>query len=187
MEEQTQTEKLLQPFLQKLQDELAKIIGTTVAVCKVVNKEGQICFRLLGLPKACQMVMATEKGMAGCNASCESCNALVKEKEEALLVQCHIGFLGFYFPIFIEGQKLGAVTGCAGLIPEKMIEAELKDKYQSIAENYGIKDKEEFTEEVLKNTKTVAKEDMDRNLSLLKNVVEEVIGVYETELKMALS
>jgi ligand-binding sensor protein len=184
---QEETKELLQPFLQRLQDQLSKIIGVTVAVCKVINKDGEICFRLTKLPKACQMIMETEKGMAGCNSSCRACNMLVKEKEEAMLVQCHIGFLGFYFPIFVEGQKIGAITGCAGLIPEEISQEGIKEKYLKIAEDYGVQDKESFIQEIMSGVKVIPKERMNENLFLLRKVVEEVIGVYKQELKSALT
>jgi ligand-binding sensor protein len=179
-------EKILEPFLQKLQDELSKILGVSVAVCKVVDKEGKICFRLTQLPSTCQMIMATEKGMRGCNTSCQACNELVKEKGEALLVQCHVGFLGFYFPIFIEGERVGAITGCAGLIPQTISLEELREKYQKIAQDYNLEDKEKFLEEILTNTQVVSKEKIDQNLSLLKKVVEEIIETYKEELKSVL-
>lgn len=168
----TEDEKTqVQGFLQKVQKDFSEILGVMVAVCKVVDAEGNVLFRLAAPPQVCNSIMQTEKGMDGCNTSCGACNSLVKSEDEGKLVQCHAGFLGFFFPIEIAGEKVGAITGCAGLIPDDISEEEMKEKYAQLAEDYGIADKDAFVSDLSANVKRVPMAKMNESLDLLNTTL----------------
>lgn len=169
-EEKTQ----MQEFLQKVQKDFSEILGVMVAVCKVVDAEGNVLLRLATPPQVCNAIMQTAKGMEGCNTSCGACNSLTKTENEGKLVQCHAGFLGFFFPIKIAGEKVGAITGCAGLIPDDISEEEMKIKYQQLADDYAIADKDAFISDLSANVKRVPMEKMNESLDLINTTLSSL-------------
>lgn len=122
-----------------------KIFKMEVAVCKVVDKEGNVLLRLENPPNICKLIMSSKKGMEGCNFSCGATNALVKEKDKPVFITCHAGFVGFYFPIIIDNQKMGGITGCLAMIAgvsEKEIDKEISKRCQTLAEKYELNKEE---------------------------------------------
>jgi len=179
-------EEFLKKFLETVQGELNKIFEMPIAVCKIVDLNGNVLFRLDTPPEVCKIMMSSEKGMAGCLASCGGANALVKEKDEAVLITCHAGFVGFYFPIVIEDKKLGGITGCLAMISEAIDEETAKEKYRELARNYDL-ESESLIKTVSAEFKTVTEKEKEKLLTLLKNTLAEIFKIYEIELKEALT
>jgi ligand-binding sensor protein len=176
--------EFLNKFLGEAQEKMCQIFGMKVSVCKVVDKEGNILLRLDTLPEICKMIMETKEGMAGCNASCGATNALVKEKDAPVFITCHAGFMGFYFPIVIEGEKLGGITGCLAMVPE-FSEEKIKERCEELAKKYGL-DEKRLERVFRQDFKAVSAREKENYLNLLKNTLQEVFDAYGIELKESL-
>lgn len=174
-------EEFLNKFLGDVREKMNQIFGMAVSVCKVVDKEGNILLRLDTLPETCKMIMETKAGMDGCNASCGATNALVKEKDKPVFITCHAGFVGFYFPIVVEGEKLGGITGCLAMMPEAS-EEKIKRNCEDLAKKCGL-DEKKFEMVFRKDFKLVSAKEKEDYLKLLKNTLQEVFNVYQAELK----
>jgi len=173
--------EFLNKFLKNVQEKMNGIFGMAVAVCKVVDKEGNVLLRLDTPSEICKMLMGTKEGMAGCNASCGAANALVKEKDAPVFITCHAGFMGFYFPIVIEDEKLGGITGCLAMVPE-LSEEEIKERCEELAKKYSL-DERRLEGVFRQDFKAVSASEKENYLKLLKNTLQEVFEVYKIELK----
>jgi len=174
-------EEFLNKFLGDVREKMNQIFGMAVAVCKVVDKGGNVLLKLATPPETCKMLMETKAGMDGCNASCGAANALVKKKDKPVFITCHAGFMGFYFPIVVEGEKLGGITGCLAMVPEAS-EEEIKGKCEDLAKKCGL-DEEKFEMVFRKDFKLVSAKEKENYLKLLKNTLQEVFNIYQVELK----
>lgn len=173
--------EFLNKFLEDVREKMNQIFGMTVAVCKVVDREGNVLLRLDTSPQICKMIMSSKQGMDGCNASCGAANALVKEKDEPVFITCHVGFMGFYFPIVIEDEKMGGITGCLAMVPE-ISEEEIKERCEDLARKYNL-DSKEFESVFRQDFQSVSSDEKERYLQLLKKTLQEVFDVYQVELK----
>jgi len=120
-----------EPFvkiLQQTQDELANIMD---AIVVTTDSEGNLITEMSGMPKACEMIRATQKGLEGCEKSYAAAMSLFGKREEPYIGPCHAGFTSIWIPLKVKGKIVGSITGCGGLPADKTDE-EIREEYGNL-------------------------------------------------------
>lgn len=127
--------------LQVLQDDFAESVGGQIVI---TDKEGNLVTKMSGAQRACKLIMATEKGKEKCSEAYKTALSLVKTMKEPAFMDCYAGYASLWVPIKVKEEIVGSITGCGGRYDRGENQEELKEKYSKLADELGIKDKEDF-------------------------------------------
>jgi ligand-binding sensor protein len=163
--------------LQSLQDDFAEIMG---AIIVTTDRNGDLVTKMSGLPKPCQIIRETEKGLEACNKDYYNAVSLSGKHRDLALIKCHAGFVALYIPIFLKGELVGSITGCGGRFSGESDE-EMGRVYRNLAGELGIIDAEGFVEVVKTDSKVASEEEIKRRISIISTAIETLIE--ETPLK----
>jgi ligand-binding sensor protein len=180
--------KELLDALQNIQDEFSDMMGSIIVT---TDRKGELITKMSGLPKACQIIRGTKKGLESCDRCYHSALALAGKEKNTVIMECPFGFVALYVPIIIDGKAVGSVTGCGGMFAGKG-EDETRERYLKYADDLGIQDKDGFVEVVLKESKVASRDEIERRTKVisasitslaqetaLKKVFEEGLGKSE--------
>lgn len=163
--------------LKSLQDDFAEIMG---AIIVTTDRNGDLVTKMSGLPKACQMIRSTKKGLAACTKDYQNALSLSGKHKDVALIKCHAGFIALYVPIFLKGELIGSITGCGGLFSGLSDEG-IKEEYTKLAQELGISNPEKLIRVVKTETKVASEDEIKRRISLISTTIQTL--VEETPLK----
>lgn len=155
--------------LQKLQDDFAESVGGQIVT---TDKEGNLVTKMSGAQRACQLIMATEKGKEKCSEAYKAALSLVKSMKEPAFMDCHAGYASLWVPIKVQEEIVGSITGCGGRYDRGESKEELKEKYLKLAEELGVKDKEDFLKAAVDEVKNpITEAEMKKRAERLSKLV----------------
>lgn len=155
--------------LQKLQDDFAGSVGAQIVT---TDKEGNLVTRMSGAQRVCQLIMATEEGKKKCGEAYKMALSLVRTMKEPAFMDCYAGYASLWVPIKVDDQIVGSITGCGGMYEKGESKEELRKKFSRLADDLGVKDKEDFLKAAVDEIQPVTEEEMrDRATKLAKLVV----------------
>lgn len=166
--------------IQLLQDDFAAAVGGQIVT---TDKDGNLLTKMSGQQRACQMIMATQKGKDQCENCYKTALSLVKTQKDPLFMDCYAGFASLWVPISLNGQVIGSITGCGGRYQKGQSAEELKEYYARLADDLGIADKEDFIKAAVEEVNSVTQEEMQTRAERLAKLVS--VLVEETTLKEA--
>jgi len=124
------TELLDVPTLHKIQDALAHLTETCVAIC---NEQGELVTRPSCPNEFCRLLRSSAQGRRRCDESIAAAAADAQESEASGLETCHAGLIQLAAPIVVEQRRVGAMVLC-GRPCSKLTEGQLRD----LAERSGV-------------------------------------------------
>jgi ligand-binding sensor protein len=154
--------------LQTLQDDFAETIGAQIVT---TDKEGNLITRMSGAQRVCQIIMATEEGKKKCGEAYKYALSLVRTHKTPVFMDCYAGFSSLWVPIVVKGEIVGSITGCGGRYDRGESREELIEKYSKLADELGIKDKEDFLKAAIDEIKPVTEEEMKKRAQRLAKLV----------------
>jgi ligand-binding sensor protein len=154
--------------LQKLQDDFAESIGGQIVI---TDKEGNLVTKMSGAQRACQIIMATEEGKKKCGEAYKCALSLVRIHKTPVFMDCYAGFASLWVPIVVKGEIVGSITGCGGRYDRGESREELIEKYSKLADELGIKNKEDFLKAAIDEIKPVTEEEMKKRAQRLSKLV----------------
>jgi len=154
--------------LQKLQDDFAESIGGQIVT---TDKEGNLVTKMSGAQRVCQIIMATEEGKKKCGQAYKCALSLVRTQKAPVFMDCYAGFASLWVPIVVKGKIVGSITGCGGRYNRGESREELIEKYSKLADELGIKDKEDFLKAAIDEIKPVTEEEMKKRVQRLSKLV----------------
>ena len=154
--------------LQKLQDDFAESIGGQIVT---TDKEGNLVTKMSGAQRVCQIIMATEEGKKKCGQAYKCALSLVRTQKAPVFMDCYAGFASLWVPIVVKGKIVGSITGCGGRYNRGESREELIEKYSKLADELGIKDKEDFLKAAIDEIKPVTEEEMKKRAQRLSKLI----------------
>jgi len=154
--------------LQKLQDDFAESIGGQIVT---TDKEGNLVTKMSGAQRVCQIIMATEEGKKKCGQAYKCALSLVRAQKVPVFMDCYAGFTSLWVPIVVKGEIVGSITGCGGRYNRGESKEELIEKYSKLADELGVKDKEDFLKAAIDEIKPVTEEEMKKRAQRLSKLV----------------
>jgi ligand-binding sensor protein len=154
--------------LQKLQDDFAESVGGQIVT---TDKEGNLVTKMSGTQRVCKIIMGTEKGKEKCSQAYKTALSLVRTMKESAFMDCYAGYASLWVPIKVKGEIVGSITGCGGRFDRRESREELREKYLRLADELGIKDKEDFLKAAVDEISPVAEEEMKKRAERLAKLV----------------
>jgi ligand-binding sensor protein len=155
--------------LQKLQDDFAESVGGQIVT---TDKQGNLVTKMSGAQRVCQLIMATEEGKKKCGEAYKTALSLVRTMKKPAFMDCYAGFASLWVPIKVKGKIVGSITGCGGRYDRGESREELRKKYSKLADELGIKDKEDFLKAAIDEIKIlVTEEEMKKRAERLSKLV----------------
>lgn len=166
--------------LQKLQDDFAESVGGQIVT---TDKEGDLVTKMSGAQRVCKLIMTTEEGKKKCGECYKMALSLVKTQKEPAFMDCYAGYASLWVPIKVKGEITGSITGCGGRYDRGENKEELRKKYTKLADELGVKNREDFLKaavDEIKNpiTETEMKKRAER-LSKLVGILAEETALSE--------
>lgn len=127
--------------IQRIQDDFAEAIGAQIVI---TDKKGNMITKMAGIQRVCQLIQTTERGMAECGKCYQAALSLVLTQKAPCFMDCYAGYASLWVPIKVRGEIVGSITGCGGRYDRGKTKEELKERYSKLADELGIKDKEDF-------------------------------------------
>lgn len=155
--------------LQKLQDDFAESVGGQIII---TDKEGNLVTKMSGAQRVCQLIMGTEGGKKKCGEALKTVLSLVKTMKESAFMDCYAGYAALQVPIKVNGEIVGSITGCGGRYDRGESREELRKKYLKLADELGIKDKEDFLKAAVDEVKNpITEAEMKKRAERLSKLV----------------
>ncbi len=154
--------------LQTLQDNFADSVGGQIVT---TDSEGNLITEMSGQQKPCKMTMETEEGKEECQKAYKTALSLVESQEDSIFMDCYAGFASLWVPIKVGGEIVGSITGCGGRYERGKSEEDLREYYESLADELGIEKKDEFIKAAVDEIKSVTEEEMKERAERLAKLV----------------
>jgi len=164
--------------LQKFQDDFAESVGAQIVT---TDKGGNLVTEMSGAQRVCKLIMGTEKGKEKCGEAYKTALSLVKTMKEPAFMDCYAGYASLWVPIKVRGEIVGSITGCGGRYDRGESNEELREKFSKLADELGIKEKEEFLKAAVDEISPVTEEEMKKRAERLAKLVS--ILAEETALR----
>ena len=110
-------------LLQRLQDTFAEAMGVAAVT---VDRQGKPITQTSNFCKVCQMIRATEVGLARCQRCDAEGGRVAHERQKPYAYKCAGGLLDAAAPLIIDGQYVGCIL-CGQVIPSDNREAFIQD------------------------------------------------------------
>lgn len=166
--------------LQRIQDDLAETIGVQVVI---INLEGDFITQRSGGQRVYQLILETEEGGIRSRDTYKIGISLVRNKKEQVFVDDFAGFACVFVPIIMEGKLIGSIVGCGGRQERGESKEKLRKKYSKLADELGIRDREDFLKAAIDEVETVDEEELKKRVEKLAKLVEILAETARTPLK----
>jgi ligand-binding sensor protein len=154
--------------LQKLQDDFAESVGAQIVT---TDREGNLITKMSGAQRACQLIMAVEKGRKRCEECYKTALSLVRTQKKPIFIDCYAGYASLWVPIKVGKKIVGSITGCGGKYDRGESKEDLREKFSKLADDLGIANKEDFLKAAVDEIQPVTEEEMKKRAERLAKLV----------------